>query len=129
MLEALVVRHGAAFVTRVRRDLQGAMRDVRRGFLLRDERIYQASLLELEALAASVGALGIVRICRSLESQPEGSLAAAGLDRLHWETERVLEALRPAPATQGEATQRRRRDRTGRFTARDPNRPGSLPPA
>jgi len=125
MLDALVVRHGPAVVTRVRRDLQRAMRDVRRGFLLRDERGYVASLLDLEALAASVGALGIVRICRSLESQPEGSLAAAGLDRLHWETERALDALR----AQAEATLLRHRDRSGRFKARDPKRPGSLPPA
>ena len=115
-------------MTRVRRDLQAAMRDVRRGFLLRDERGYLASLLDLEALAASVGALGIVMICRSLESQPEGSLAAAGLDRLHWETERVLDALRPARAAQGEATLRRRRDRNGRSTRRDGNRPDSFPP-
>ena len=37
MLDALVVRHGPAVVTRVRRDLQRAMRDVRQGFLLRDD--------------------------------------------------------------------------------------------
>lgn len=119
MLDALVARHGPAAVTGLRRDLQRALRDVRRGFLLRDERGYLESLLRLEGLAASVGALRVVMICRSLESRRESSITAAGLDRLHWEAERLLEALRTPRAAPGEATLRRRRDRTGRFKSND----------
>ena len=129
LLEALVLRHGPAVVTRLRRDLEGALVEVRHSFLLRDERGFLSSLLALEGIAASIGALRMVRICRSLESQREGSSAAASLDQLHWEAERVLEALRPGDNAPGEATLRRRRDRTtGRFTKRERTQPPASGP-
>ena len=131
MLEALVTRDGPPVVTGLRQALQGALRDVRRGFLLRDEAAYSASLVALEGIAASIGAQRIVMICRELESQRESALAAPGLDRLHWETEAVLDELRSMGAAPGDATLRRRRDWSGRFT-RDrskPPRKGSLPPS
>jgi hypothetical protein len=132
MLEALVARHGPGLVAQLRRDIQRALRDVRRGFLLRDEPAYLESLVALEGLAGSVGALRVVMLGRSLEARRESSITAAGLDRLHWETERLLEALRTW-RTPGEATLRRRRDRSGRFrSSGDRSKPpssDSLPPA
>jgi HPt (histidine-containing phosphotransfer) domain-containing protein len=125
LLEALIRRHGLAVVPRLRRDVQRALLDVRRGFLLGDDASYASGLLALEGAAASLGAPRIVMICRGLEGQRQAATTAPGLDQLQWEAERVLDVLNRETqrGSTSDVTLRRGRDRTGSVTRRDSTSP------